>query len=51
MVGSLVCPALDALAELLKQKLPSMKKKKGAVPDALKLAQVTLWDPLRDCLK
>jgi len=35
-VGSLVCPILDALAYLMKLKMPSLKKKKGGLPEKIK---------------
>ena len=39
MFGGVVCPALDALVLLLKQKMPSLKKKKGALPESSKAIQ------------
>ena len=35
-VGSLVCPVLDALSYLMKLKMPSLKKKKGGLPEKIK---------------
>lgn len=37
--GGVVCPALDALVLLLKQKMPSLKKKKGGLSDSAKAVQ------------
>jgi hypothetical protein len=37
MFGSILCPALDAVVLMLKQKIPSMKKK-GASPESVKKA-------------
>ena len=43
--------ALDALVELLKQKMPSLKKKKGVVPPALKSLESDIWVPLKESIR
>lgn len=49
--GSLIAPLLCATCDVLKDKMPTFKKKKGKIAENVIVLQNDLWFPLREAIK